>query len=134
MRRCSGEPERRRWPRMAAEGETTGKGTKDTVKLISAEGFEFLVDYKAACVSATVKNMLTSQGALHTLRQRLRLETIVTCSDDKIVVICLCDARCLYQAWPPGSCCAAVCTRSLLAIAANLLSMLLCANAKLKSH
>ena len=35
---------------------------RETVKLISAEGFEFLVDYKAACVSATVKNMLSSQG------------------------------------------------------------------------
>lgn len=37
--------------------------TRETVKLISAEGFEFLVDYKAACVSATVQNMLSSQGA-----------------------------------------------------------------------
>jgi hypothetical protein len=36
---------------------------KGTVKLISAEGFEFVVDYKAACVSATIKNMLSSQGA-----------------------------------------------------------------------
>ena len=36
---------------------------KGTVKLISAEGFEFIVDYKAACVSATFKNMLSSQGA-----------------------------------------------------------------------
>ncbi len=36
---------------------------KETVKLISADGFEFLIDYKAACVSATVKNMLSSQGA-----------------------------------------------------------------------
>lgn len=36
---------------------------KGTVKLISAEGFEFIVDYKAACVSATIKNMLSSQGA-----------------------------------------------------------------------
>mmetsp|Transcript_9862 Transcript_9862/g.29672 ORF Transcript_9862/g.29672 Transcript_9862/m.29672 type:complete len:110 (+) Transcript_9862:230-559(+) len=45
------------------EGDAGDKTAKDTVKLISAEGFEFLVDYKAACVSATVKNMLTSQGA-----------------------------------------------------------------------
>lgn len=36
---------------------------KETVKLISAEGFEFVVDYKAACVSTTIKNMLSSQGA-----------------------------------------------------------------------
>ena len=35
----------------------------DTVKLISAEGFVFQVDRKAACVSNTIKNMLTSQGA-----------------------------------------------------------------------
>lgn len=37
--------------------------TKETVKLISAEGFEFVVDYKAACVSVTIKNMLSSQGS-----------------------------------------------------------------------
>lgn len=36
--------------------------TKDTVKLISAEGFEFIVDYPAACVSNTIKNMLSSSG------------------------------------------------------------------------
>ena len=36
----------------------------DTVKLISAEGFVFQVDRKAACVSNTIKNMLTSQGEL----------------------------------------------------------------------
>lgn len=35
---------------------------KDTVKLISAEGFEFIVDYQAACVSNTIKNMLSSSG------------------------------------------------------------------------
>lgn len=35
---------------------------KDTVKLISAEGFEFVVDYQAACVSNTLRNMLSSQG------------------------------------------------------------------------
>jgi hypothetical protein len=33
-----------------------------TVKLVSAEGFEFIVDYKAACVSNTIRNMLSSQG------------------------------------------------------------------------
>lgn len=38
-------------------------GSKRTVKLISQEGFEFIVDYDAACVSNTVKNMLSSQGA-----------------------------------------------------------------------
>jgi len=35
---------------------------KKTVKLISAEGFEFVVSYDAACVSNTIKNMLSSQG------------------------------------------------------------------------
>ncbi len=79
---------------MAAEGEILGKGTKDTVKLISAEGFEFLVDYKAACVSTTVKNMLTSQGTVHTFRYQLRL-----CRDNgDIVMIETCDTRCLHHA------------------------------------
>lgn len=36
---------------------------KQTVKLVSAEGYEFIVDYKAACVSNTIRNMLSSQGA-----------------------------------------------------------------------
>lgn len=36
---------------------------KRPVKLISAEGFEFVVDHDAACVSNTIKNMLSSQGA-----------------------------------------------------------------------
>lgn len=40
----------------------TGIMAKDTVKLISAEGFEFIVDYQAACVSNTIKNMLSSTG------------------------------------------------------------------------
>lgn len=35
---------------------------KSTVKLVSAEGFEFIIDYKAACVSNTIRNMLSSQG------------------------------------------------------------------------
>lgn len=34
------------------------------VKLVSAEGWEFVVDFDAACVSNTIKNMLSSQGAL----------------------------------------------------------------------
>ncbi|KAJ7562755.1 hypothetical protein O6H91_03G083100 [Diphasiastrum complanatum] len=36
---------------------------EDTVKLISAEGFEFIIDRKAALVSNTLKNMLTSSGS-----------------------------------------------------------------------
>lgn len=35
---------------------------RKTVKLVSAEGFEFVIDYKAACVSNTIRNMLSSQG------------------------------------------------------------------------
>ena len=35
---------------------------KSTVKLVSAEGFEFIIDYKAACVSNTIRNMLSSEG------------------------------------------------------------------------
>lgn len=36
---------------------------KSTVKLVSREGFEFIIDYKAACVSNTIRNMLSSQGS-----------------------------------------------------------------------
>ncbi len=39
-----------------------GSMPKNTVKLISAEGFEFIIDYKAACVSNTIRNMLSSSG------------------------------------------------------------------------
>ncbi|KAL6549529.1 hypothetical protein OROHE_008646 [Orobanche hederae] len=35
---------------------------EDTVKLISAEGFQFVIDKKAAMVSQTIRNMLTSPG------------------------------------------------------------------------
>ncbi|KAG6681296.1 hypothetical protein I3842_13G086400 [Carya illinoinensis] len=36
---------------------------EDTVKLISAEGFEFVIDKEAAMVSQTIYNMLTSPGS-----------------------------------------------------------------------
>ncbi|XP_044504686.1 elongin-C-like [Mangifera indica] len=36
---------------------------EDTVKLISAEGFEFVIDKEAAMVSQTIRNMLTSPGS-----------------------------------------------------------------------
>jgi len=45
-------------PREPEEEEDTG----GVVKLISAEGFEFVVDKKAAMVSNTLRNMLTSPG------------------------------------------------------------------------
>ncbi|ONK76873.1 uncharacterized protein A4U43_C02F740 [Asparagus officinalis] len=35
---------------------------EETVKLISAEGFEFVVSKEAAMVSQTIRNMLTSPG------------------------------------------------------------------------
>lgn len=38
---------------------------EDMVKLISAEGFEFVIDKKAAMVSQTIRNMLTSGSILH---------------------------------------------------------------------
>jgi hypothetical protein len=41
------------------DGEMVG-----VVKLISAEGFEFVIDKKAAMVSNTLRNMLTSPGTL----------------------------------------------------------------------
>uniref|UniRef100_A0A2N9G785 Elongin-C n=1 Tax=Fagus sylvatica TaxID=28930 RepID=A0A2N9G785_FAGSY len=36
---------------------------EDMVKLISAEGFEFVIDKDAAMVSQTIYNMLTSPGS-----------------------------------------------------------------------
>ncbi|PNY15366.1 transcription elongation factor B polypeptide 1-like protein [Trifolium pratense] len=36
---------------------------EDTVKLISSDGFEFIVDKEAAMVSQTIRNMLTSPGS-----------------------------------------------------------------------
>jgi elongin-C len=35
---------------------------EETVKLISADGFEFVIDRAAAMVSKTLRNMLTSPG------------------------------------------------------------------------
>ena len=35
---------------------------KSTVKLISAEGFEFIIDRDAAMISNTIKNMLSTEG------------------------------------------------------------------------
>ncbi|KAK9811474.1 hypothetical protein WJX72_004511 [[Myrmecia] bisecta] len=52
---------------------------KDTIKLISAEGFEFIVDYKAACVSATIKQMLSSEGTFtETETGEIKLQEIST--------------------------------------------------------
>lgn len=34
-----------------------------TVTLVAADGFEFVIDYKAACLSNTIKNSVSSEGA-----------------------------------------------------------------------
>lgn len=36
---------------------------EDTIKLVSAEGFEFVIDRKAAIISNTLKSMLSSSGS-----------------------------------------------------------------------
>ncbi len=41
----------------------------DTVKLISAEGHEFIVDRRAAMVSGTIKSMLSGPGKVYRLRR-----------------------------------------------------------------
>jgi hypothetical protein len=50
---------------MADEGEL------DTVKLISADGHEFVVDRKAAMVSGTIKSMLSGPGRSTSLTPNL---------------------------------------------------------------
>jgi len=61
------------------EEEDTG----GVVKLISAEGFEFVVDKKAAMVSNTLRNMLTSPGTISCSRFRFDSSpiTFATSSD-----------------------------------------------------
>lgn len=52
---------------------------KKPVKLISSEGFEFVVDHDAACVSNTIKNMLSSQGTfIETEQGEIRFPEIST--------------------------------------------------------
>ncbi|RLM69245.1 hypothetical protein C2845_PM17G15350 [Panicum miliaceum] len=51
------------------EPEHEEEDTGGVVKLISAEGFEFVVDKKAAMVSNTLRNMLTSPGGFSETRQ-----------------------------------------------------------------
>jgi len=41
---------------------TTTTKMRETVKLISMEGFEFVIDREAAMVSQTIRSMLTSPG------------------------------------------------------------------------
>ncbi|KAK9123839.1 hypothetical protein Sjap_013441 [Stephania japonica] len=42
---------------------------EEMVTLISAEGFEFVIDKKAAMVSQTIRNMLTSPGSFAESRE-----------------------------------------------------------------
>ena len=46
----------------AAAAASSKMADKDTIKLISKEGFEFIIDRKAACISNTIKQMLSSEG------------------------------------------------------------------------
>nr|AIE89872.1 elongin C [Zea mays] len=57
-------PREHHQPQEEEEEDTAG-----VVKLISAEGFEFVVDKKAAMVSNTLRNMLTSPGGFSETRQ-----------------------------------------------------------------
>uniref|UniRef100_A0ACD6A4P2 Uncharacterized protein n=1 Tax=Avena sativa TaxID=4498 RepID=A0ACD6A4P2_AVESA len=62
------------------EGEMVG-----VVKLISAEGFEFVIDKKAAMVSNTLRNMLTSPGGFAETREgEVRFPEISTAILEKI--------------------------------------------------
>jgi len=42
----------------------------DTVKLISSDGFEFIIDRKCAMISGTIKNMLSSPGIYTIFEQK----------------------------------------------------------------
>nr|XP_024389576.1 uncharacterized protein LOC112288977 isoform X2 [Physcomitrium patens] len=46
---------------MSLDGEKM-LSKSQTIKLVSAEGFEFIIDRKAAVVSNTLRNMLSSSG------------------------------------------------------------------------
>ncbi len=47
-----------------------------TVRLISKDGFQFVIDSKAACVSKTIKNMLSSRGSFEETDGTIRLAEI----------------------------------------------------------
>ena len=42
-------------------------GVGKYVTLVSADGFEYVVDYEAACVSKMIKNLMTSAGGFSEL-------------------------------------------------------------------
>ncbi|KAI3914980.1 hypothetical protein MKW98_020527 [Papaver atlanticum] len=58
---------------------------EETVKLISAEGFEFVISKEAAMVSQTIRNMLTSPGGFaESQRGEVRFPEISTVILEKI--------------------------------------------------
>lgn len=50
----------------------------DTVKLISADGFEFIISREAAYVSNTIKSMLDEQGEVRDLGRAVQFQAVVT--------------------------------------------------------
>ena len=65
---------------------------EDMVKLISAEGFEFVIDKDAAMVSQTIYNMLTSPGLLslsfphHRLQLGFHSRSFLYCTIESIIL------------------------------------------------
>eukprot|EP01023_Acetabularia_acetabulum_P013215 TRINITY_DN1631_c0_g1_i2.p5 TRINITY_DN1631_c0_g1~~TRINITY_DN1631_c0_g1_i2.p5 ORF type:complete len:119 (-),score=4.49 TRINITY_DN1631_c0_g1_i2:1165-1521(-) len=49
-------------PSMIPQAVELMDNRKEFVSLVSSDGFRFVVDYKAACVSNTIKGMLSSEG------------------------------------------------------------------------
>ncbi|KAJ8452638.1 hypothetical protein Cgig2_004974 [Carnegiea gigantea] len=64
---------------------------EETVKLISAEGFEFVIDKKAAMVSQTLRNMLTSPGSLRLINIRIRVSYFQLGLMERVLVLNIVD-------------------------------------------
>jgi transcription elongation factor B subunit 1 len=58
------------------EPEEEEEDTRGVVKLISAEGFVFVIDKKAAMVSNTLRNMLTSPGTFRCFSSPIRFDLV----------------------------------------------------------
>ncbi|CAN8248463.1 unnamed protein product [Cochlearia groenlandica] len=63
----------------------------ETVKLISSEGFEFVIDKEAAMVSQTIRSMLTSPGGFSESK-----EGVVTFPDISTTIL---EKICQYFYW-----------------------------------
>ncbi|RKP20739.1 POZ domain-containing protein [Rozella allomycis CSF55] len=60
-----------------------------TVKLVSAEGFEFIIDRNAAMVSNTIKNILSSPGRFsESIQNEVHLKEIRAVVLDKVCQYC----------------------------------------------